>query len=1075
MKHYTPMDKKLMSNRFMHRFAIIAMLLTAFALGARAQVQYIMYYDTETTPPVRHYLSMNSSGTGVEDVTEFSTRCVWEADGALYTVKGAKEVKQKSGTANNIYNEPMRRALRSVAFPTKYLIQNSGENEGNVVDGPWNFNIGTSASAIRWMMDNEYSSTPILYYYYYKHYIYSDGGNWKYSTSGYEKPTTVKIDLYSLLPPVINMIEKGSGVYEVSITATQGCEIYYTTDGSDPSSSAYRTLYTGLFDAIAGATVKAIAINGNDHVAATSQIELPESLVVTLDDRENHTWTYYNGVNVGNYKTQYAGKLYSPDPRDVKITYLGGGITLASDETGNANAAVGIDAPETAIVYHKTLEKVGANYPYTTITNPFSKRPSRKAGSSPKQYYGFAGWRVKSISGGSITSYPQGSTIPAEEEVSFAFTGEYTPNTTSAEVVLEAVWVPAQTTYFTSAMTKDTKSIFEFAVTNTLTPGVATTHENNFLVLDNNYTGTITVNSPCNIMMVEPDGSADYRGLYMLSGAIVPLSDANNRTKIEHTNWKIGSVNARGRNFTIGRGMELSATNLYGSASQEPVNQILRIESGTIENFVHYADYTYDAGAITKQWVTLGCDYDRAKGDNDKLVITKAMYVGHYCTLNLTATDEMCRVYGLSGKFLTNLSVGTASYTRSYYVSVSDGFNLGHRYLEIQGGEWLNIAGGTNNYRPSDSYTDYSGGLDELPAFTLRMKGGRVKGSIYGGAEYYNAVGSRTYIITGGTIQGWVAGGANGTRGYGGQMYGASYMYIGGNTIIDSNPSSSTGSTSIINHAVGGNVFGAGCGYNAESSSGQVTLGTNVVIADNAYVERGVYGGGSYGFCPNGKASNIFITGGTVGGSAGGVSTSEYDDKPEYDDNIQGGVYGGACQNNGGIVNIYMTGGNVNVGIYGGSNASGIISGNVSMNIHDGTVAGNVYGGGYGSSTQVSGTVDLTLGQSTGGTSATINGDVYGGGAEGQVNNNIAVVANATTLNGNLYGGGHGTNAEVQGNTSVTMNGGTIRNVFGGGNAAAVTGNTNVTITGGQVKQNVYGGGNQASVSGTTNVVIGKE
>ena len=54
------------------------------------------------------------------------------------------------------------------------------------------------------------------------------------------------------------------------------------------------------------------------------------------------------------------------------------------------------------------------------------------------------------------------------------------------------------------------------------------------------------------------------------------------------------------------------------------------------------------------------------------------------------------------------------------------------------------------------------------------------------------------------------------------------------------------------------------------------------------------------------------------------------------------------------------------------------------------------------------------------------------------------------------------------------MTGGTVENVFGGGNEAPVTGNTNVTITGGKVMQNVYGGGNKAAVSGTTHVVIGQ-
>ena len=354
----------------------------------------------------------------------------------------------------------------------------------------------------------------------------------------------------------------------------------------------------------------------------------------------------------------------------------------------------------------------------------------------------------------------------------------------------------------------------------------------------------------------------------------------------------------------------------------------------------------------------------------------------------------------LSGQFITDISIGDAFLENSYYMSINSSTNLGHRYLEIQGGEWGNIAGGTGANTSGDGIYD--------PTITFRMKGGLLRGSIYGGAQYGGDGGTRTYIITGGTIRGWIAGGANGTESSGGVMEGASYIYVGGNARIDSN-----GSENVINRAVGGNVFGAGCGYNANSSSGQVTLGTNVVIADNAYVERGVYGGGSYGFCKIDQTSNIYITGGTVGGNVGGVEASG--DEKRYNSTIQGGVYGGACQNKGGSVNIFMTGGTVNGGLYGGSNASGALNGNVNITIAGGTINASVYGGGYGNKTTVSGNVNIK----------------YTGGV--------------------LYG-----------------------NLFGGGNEGEVTGNTNVTITGGEIKQNVYGGGNQAAVSGTTNVVIGR-
>ena len=897
----------------------------------------------------------------------------------------------------------------------------------------------------------------------------------------------------------------------MSISALEGCSIYYTSNGSTPTTSSVK--YTEPFIAEKGTVIKAIAVNGNDHLPATAEIILPDSLTVTLNDHENHTWTYYSGVDTGDYNTAYAGKLYSPDPRDVKITYLGGGITLATGETGNAKAAVGIDASETAFVYQKTLEKKENKYPYTTISNPFSKRPSRKAAGSQKQFYGFNGWKVVSIKGGNIANYAVGSTIPAEKEINFQFTGEYTPNCTSAEVVLEAIWAPAKITYLSSVITQDERNSYEFKIENNLTAGVTTSHENNFLIIDDIYPGTITVSSPCNIMMVEPDGSADYRELYKLTGNVVPISDAGKRTKIEYTRWHSKSnIDALGRNFTIGRGMNTNGVALYGTNQLAPVDQILKVESGKFSSFAHYANnVNYEQGAIKKQWVTLGCDYDRAKNDNSKLEITGRMYVGHYCMLNLSNTVEMCRVYGLSGKFMTNVGLGSADWQECYYMSVSDNYNWGHRYLEIQGGEWPSITGGTDHYDPYNGGLIYVDNDKNSPAFTFRMKGGHIRGSVYGAAAFYDAVGTRTFIITGGTINGWVAGGANGTRATGGAMLGASYVYVGGNAKVDSRERiDNINSNVVINRAVGGNVFGAGCGYNTTSSSGQVTEGTNVVIADNAYVERGVYGGGSYGYCPDGKTSNIFITGGTMGGNVGGVNGAQ------YDPNIKGGIFGGACQNNGGNVNMYMTGGTVYGGIYGGSNASGTISGNINMNIHGGTVgasdkATNIHGGGYGSATAVNGNVSLTLGKNGAEEGTTVYGDVYGGSALGVVNNAVSnkteVTFNGGNINGSLYGGGLGDSgnaATVKGNVTVTtnggivigaiygcnnvngapqgtvtvnMNGGDANYVYGGGNLAAYTYNGNypvVNVRGGTIRYALYGGGlgETAIVTGNPQVLM---
>ena len=324
-------------------------------------------------------------------------------------------------------------------------------------------------------------------------------------------------------------------------------------------------------------------------------------------------------------------------------------------------------------------------------------------------------------------------------------------------------------------------------------------------------------------------------------------------------------------------------------------------------------------------------------------------------------------------------------------------------------------------------------------------------------------------IFTGGTVNGWVAGGANGTQNTNGALTGATYLYVGGSTRVDSNNSSQ-----VLNRAIGGNVFGAGCGYSATSSSGQIlTYNTNVVVADESYVERGVYGGGSYGYTTN--TSNIYILGGTVDGKDGGVNGTA------YLATIDGGVYGGACQNQGGTVNITMNGGTVNGSVYGGSNYTGTLSGTSTVTLNGGTINGSLYGGGNGegsANANVNGAVQVTV------NGGTVTDAVYGcnnnnGAPQSSVKVDIYGTDPAPSANqyalGAVFGGGN--HANYSGTPQVTVHNcdNSIEYVYGGGNAAAVAA-TDMTIWGGNVIGNVFGGGNgtvtAANVSGNTNVKI---
>lgn len=95
----------------------------------------------------------------------------------------------------------------------------------------------------------------------------------------------------------------------------------------------------------------------------------------------------------------------------------------------------------------------------------------------------------------------------------------------------------------------------------------------------------------------------------------------------------------------------------------------------------------------------------------------------------------------------------------------------GKRMLTMEGGEIASIAGGVNAY--GANYANYM--VNNGNAVIVRIKGGTVRGSIYGAAAFAGASGDRQYIITGGTIQGWIAGGCNGTKTDGG-----GWRYYGG-------------------------------------------------------------------------------------------------------------------------------------------------------------------------------------------------------------------------------------------------------------------------------------------------------
>jgi len=938
-----------------------------------------------------------------------------------------------------------------------------------------------------------------------------------------------------------------------TITAEYGADIHYTTDGTTPTEES--ATYTSPVQLSNEQTIKAIAIKEGFTDSPVAEAQYITSGVsgskVVLNDLEDHSWSYYSDATLPE-------QLRSLNPADVKITYHGNGkntISTTNDPTPLDNSwtqnattvQVSSSEADSVFIYYKTLERTdgsSSNNPsgrceYTAIPNPFSVRPTYTyASGTNNNYCGFYKWRVRKLSGGSIydaasggNSIGVGGTIDGDQKIYFA------PNaSTGMEVELEALWARA------------------YVVTSNTTSGLnnSVSYERNFVYLSSNTTiqnGALSY--PVTYTTLDPATGAGTKRTITIRDDFTCAADTKfeNLTFAQYNN-NGQTLTANNHNLIVGRGVTGTVNYVRGiSGNISNPNYTIRLESGTF-NYISFLKgyYPYDSpnsatdggGTISGTMAIkaiLGCDYDRASnnstlddktiyGITDNLKINYAIFLGHNNTISGNENNETLKTWVKSGKIGDGFTINnsyTAAAEQCMYLGVSSTSAKGNRLLFVEGGQIASVAGGIDSENQGENN-------NHVKSFTVRMTGGHIRGVLYGGGARSIGSGDRRYVITGGTITGWLGAGCNGESGsgsaYQGQTHGESFVYFGGNAV-----SGGTGSNVSINGSTGGTVFGAGKGVEGNTLSGQMTYGTNVVIADNCEIENNVYGGGNYGFALT--STKLFITGGTVGGS----------------------IFGGSNQNNGPVINITMKGGTVEGGVFGGSNTSGTINNNVTMNISGGTVEQGVFGGGYGTnsnSCNVTGSVGITMtggtvltglygggnvnstisgvvtmsinggqvGNSTSsanihggglgnltrtlnsvsitlGTSntateyVTVYGDVYGGSAKGKTNGDTAQQNSATTtvtlnkgiINGSLYGGGLGDNtyaADVWGPVQVTVNGGTVTDaVYGCNNANGAPKSTvHVDIYGtdtpssGYALAAVFGGGNQAAYNGTPVVTV---
>ena len=510
-------------------------------------------------------------------------------------------------------------------------------------------------------------------------------------------------------------------------------------------------------------------------------------------------------------------------------------------------------------------------------------------------------------------------------------------------------------------------------------------------------------------------------------------------------------------NFTVVIGGSNGST---GSSSNRTKYRLI-IESGLMNSLSIVNGIVGTGTSNYVEPITIyGNDYDRAiKNDNNLNIYYCASGSWGGVVRGSTITDKIFDLTVKSGSFGT----GKLDHTTGIYVGRRyGGSHTGLRTIKVEGGYIYNLIGGPLS----------TSSMQDINDTHMKITGGSID-MITGGAGTSPTYGNRIIQVTGGQINYSVFGGSNGYDGTSsdGTVIGSSLLYIGGastignQTLVDNN-------TSLFG-AEAGSVFGIGNGRSGQPSIGS-SSNSNIIIADHTNINNNVYGGGNFS---------------TVGISSGSstANTNIY----VYGGVIKGSLYGAGNNNGSGnnsvkaTVNITTDGGEIRGSLYGGSNALGTVYGDVNINVISGNFLDSIYGGGRGGyvntsnvGTYIRDKIDITIGTET--KIPTITNNIYGGSAYGTVNastrnpglssNGITMLINNVQVGGSVFGGSKGAvgyNPFVAGHIEITVNDGSIPNLFGGNDiAGTMRGNSTIHLNGGTVA-NVYGGGNQVSGNNT--------
>ena len=912
--------------------------------------------------------------------------------------------------------------------------------------------------------------------------------------AGMSDPVDYLVGGAMLLPPVITIDDDGN----VTIAANPANSslngytppeyFYYTVNGSDPDPSnvgPVTSYYGGSFTVTNGQIVKAVAkADGfaNSAIASeTYKIASGTSSygVVTLNDYEDHNWSYYQAS--ADLPAGYPDALHSPYPRNVQITYYGyGNKTLSTNNsatpaantfTGNTTAAdvkVGIADEGHTFLYYKTLERdANGRYPYELIPNPFYVRPA------VTNYTGTRTLRlVMNDAGGDGWG---GSQLIVD----------FSDNTTTRTFQLASGSTQTQTFTVSSGVT----------VTLTWVTGGGKNNE-------------------CSFVLSYDGGSSIYEsGANPRNGKLKVFKVAGTYTVSSYTGfykWRVKSV-TDGSIYAASSGGNAIATT--STTSDDNV----MLDAETTYYFVPSDAGTTNANNATSMQVELEAMWALA-AINDGTTTTNTNYGSVERNFYIKRKGTGNSIIGVTNRPITYSSFypngttdGTTPATESDILSIH---NNGAMSLSVDTKiEYYKINGDNTTITCNNHNLIIGRGVSPHNTYVANLLQGinadaadlnysiRIESGIYRELSFIK---SSSQTVSG--------------RYYVKSILGSDYDRA---TNTNSKLSVSAGAQLFFSQVV---TFSGSSNRDAKTFDLVVKSGE---YQRNYWNNEAGSGGGGYQhsfYCGPNQGNNnypgiryVIIEGGEMGCLNGGRGTNgakgtyapSSDENPTFTARIKGGhihgaVFGGAADSDSpGSRRIIVTGGTIEGWIAAGANGTGS-SGGTNSARSDGNsyiyVGGDALVGGPNVKTvnQTVGGQVFGAGRGQNGQEASINnsnvvvaddaeisgeggGNVYGGGYTGYVKQVSNVYVLGGTVEGKVFGGAYGNDNAMQ-TVNVTMTGGLVTDgVYGGSNSTGTVGDVTMHIDGGQVGEDVedigyvHGGGlgNATRVLGSVNMTIG--